>query len=391
MKPLSNPILIVSDNPAHSGGLARMGRDLATLCCTMPQFRVGYMGRGTGNKRKLPFYLFSYPESGQWGEAYIKDVWNDFSGGEPGVIITGDDLSRRHWFVNPTGLPQDLAQFLGPGRNFKRWAYIPLDSTGPNGKTLSVAGRDCALRYDRTLAASEWGCEVLKASGRTDADWLPHGIWPDKFKVPPSFTHGFFDWGGKIVVGCVMANQARKDFPAAFECFATLRADYGNRFHAWLHTDSLLNYWSVYALAADYGVGDCLEVTVGGCEDSVLSARYAACSCTILPSAGEGFGFPIAESLASGTACIVTDYAAGPELVEESCRIEPVCYRVDTQHNVLRSVLSGYAFAQAAKGQIEAKQEDWEYRSGQLAATVEHLHWPRLKYPWERWLLDGLR
>lgn len=390
-KNLANPVLVVGDNPALPGGLARSGRDIATLLCTMPEFRVAYLGRGIGNRRLFPFTLYDYPESGQWGEECIQQAWEDFACNDYGCILTTDDPSRRHWFSNPIGLPEDLAKFLGPGRNFQKWGYFPVDSTGPNGQTLSYAGRDCVACYDRVLAASEWGGNVLKAGGRHDADWLPHGIHPDKFKIHTAEAVPLIGWEvNKIYVGCAMANQSRKDYPAAFECFAALKAEYGNRFQAWLHTDTLLRYWDVRALACEYGVGDCIEVTTGLSDDQ-LALRYSACDCTILPSAGEGFGFPIAESLACGTACIVSDYAAGPELVEESCRIQPMCYRVDTQHNVRRAVLSGYAFAQAAKGQIEAKRQDWEYRSEQLAHSVEHLQWPKLKHPWMKWLKAGLR
>lgn len=397
-KPLANPVMIVSDNPALPGGLSRMCRDLAMLACTLPQYRVAVLGRGTGQNRKLPFITYDYPElSGGWGEHYIKGAWEDFSGGESGVILTLDDASRRHWMVNPTGLPEELAQFLGTGRNYYRWMYLPLDSTGPNGRTLGAAATDCVLRYDRVLAATEWGQGVLRDSGRVDADWLPHGYWPEKFHLHTQVvqcrmhtTKSAVGWEGDDVhVGCVMANQSRKDYPAAFECFAALKREYGNRFKAWLHTDAMVRYWNVYALATDYGVGDCIEVTLG-LNDVQLASRYAACDCTILPTAGEGFGYPIMESLACGTACVTTDYAGGAALVEALCRVSPVAYRVDTQHNVLRAVLSGYAFAQKAKHQIELKRQDWEFRSGQLAQTAEHLQWPRLRHLWSKWLTSGL-
>ena len=92
-----------------------------------------------------------------------------------------------------------------------------------------------------------------------------------------------------------------------------------------------------------------------------------------------------------GTACIVADYAAAQELVPEECRVRPVTYRVDTMHNVRRAVLSGYGFAAAAKGQIEAKRRDWSGRSEELAEMVDHLQWDRLKTVWIKWLLQGLR
>ena len=146
-------------------------------------------------------------------------------------------------------------------------------------------------------------------SGRTDADWLPHGILSDHFRIY-DFPGLMTGWSTQDVwVGCAMANQSRKDYPVAFKCFQLLKGVYGNRFHCWLHTDSLVNYWNVFALSHEYGVGDCIEVTLG-LSDSQLAIRYSACACTILPSGGEGFGFPIAESMACGTPCVVTDYAA---------------------------------------------------------------------------------
>ncbi len=95
--------------------------------------------------------------------------------------------------------------------------------------------------------------------------------------------------------------------------------------------------------------------------------------------------------MACGTACVVTDYAAGQELVPEDCRVKPVTMRVDTIHNVLRAVLSGYGFASAAVNQIEKKRADPEYRGEELRSGVEHLSWDRLKHSWISWFRSGIR
>jgi glycosyltransferase involved in cell wall biosynthesis len=386
---LSTPLLIIGDNPAFLGGLSRIGRDIATLACTMPEFRIGYLGRGCGNTRRFPFVTYNFPEGDNWGENRIEGVWKDFSNGVDGVILTTDDLSRRGWFANPP-MYGTLANFLGEGRSFQKWAYTPLDSCGPNGSTLGVETRMTAMGYDRILTPSEWGRDVLIRSGRPDADWLPHGLFMDVFAIDPK-PHEKIGWNPDDVhVGFVASNQARKDFPVAFETAAHLKEKYGNRFHLWVHTDTPVRYWNIYALAADYGVNSCLILTTD-MNDAELALRYAACDCTILPSAGEGFGYTIAESLACGTACVVTDYAAGQEIVEESCRVKPVTFRVDTIYNVQRAVLSGWGFAAAAYGQIEEKRKDREYRSEQLRESVAHLRWERLKYPWMKWLRQGLK
>jgi glycosyltransferase involved in cell wall biosynthesis len=167
---------------------------------------------------------------------------------------------------------------------------------------------------------------------------------------------------------------------------------FGNRFHFWIHTDRMIHYWNLYALAADYGLtsGD-YEATFEA-SDAELALRYSACGCTILPSGGEGFGYPIAESMACGTACVVTDYAAGQELVREwDCCVPPKALRVDTQHNVMRAVLDSRGFAKRAIAQVELKRTDWEGRGEELRKSVEHLDWPKLKFVWQRWLREGLR
>jgi glycosyltransferase involved in cell wall biosynthesis len=230
---------------------------------------------------------------------------------------------------------------------------------------------------------------VLKNSGRPDADFLPHGLH-SKFCIQKD-PRPLLGWEEQDTwVGVVMTNQSRKDWPAAFECMAVLRKEYGNAYKCWLHIDKLIGYWNIYALATDYGVADILQITTE-LNDDQLAQRYSACDCTLVPSAGEGFCYPCAESMACGTACVVTDYAAGQELVDEDCRVRPVTYRLDTVHNVRRAVLSGYAFANVVKEQIEKKRVDPEGRSEELAEMVSHLDWNKLKVPWVRWFLAGLR
>jgi glycosyltransferase involved in cell wall biosynthesis len=297
------------------------------------------------------------------------------------------DLSRQLWFGQPQTVRPDLAKFLGEGRNFRKWAYTPVDSTGPDEHGLPMGMAAAAMGYDRLLAASEWGANVLRRT-RPDADWIPHGIWMDKFQVKPQ-AKILLDWDGFVTVGCNMGNQARKDWPVAFECASLLKQEYGNRFKFWAHTDATIRYWNLAGLAADYGVGDCTELTMD-LNDEQLAQRYSACDCTILPSGGEGFGYTIAESMACGTACVVTYYAAGQELVDEDCKVPPVAYRVDTMHNTRRAVLSGYGFANRAGAQIERKQIDWEGRGQEVRERVGHLDWEKLKPVWTRWLLEGI-
>lgn len=390
-KPLSNRILFLSDDPSSHTGLARSARDIATLAASLPEFQVGFLGRGTQGHRKLPFTMYSYPAvSGGWGEYYLANAASNFFESERGIVFTNWDACRVGFFSG-RNVPLELARAYDRNmRNWDAWLYAPVDSCGPDGQRMGIECRENLTAFDRVLAPSEWGMKVLQNSGRPDADFLPHGIWMDKFTIDLHAREKLGIDLNQIRVGCLMANQFRKDFPVAFETASVLRQKYGNRFRLWVHTDTLINYWNIYSLAADYGITDCLEVTVNA-TDEELALRYSACDCTILPSAAEGFGYSIAESLACGTACIVTDYAAGPELVAEDCRVKPVTFRVDNIFNTQRAVLSGWGFARLAEEQIERKRADPEYRGEELRESVIHLDWARLRYPWETWLKAGLR
>ena len=88
------PLLFVSDNPSGFGGLARIGRDLAALAATMPEFRVGYAGRGPGMRRKLPFTLYPFGEEQGFGEGVLEEIWRDFSPEGEGAIFTLDDANN---------------------------------------------------------------------------------------------------------------------------------------------------------------------------------------------------------------------------------------------------------------------------------------------------------
>lgn len=386
-KPLANPLLILSDRPEDHSGLARVARDIASLACTLPQFRVAVMGRGSEGLRKFPWTTYSYPESAGWGQGNIERVIADFFGDDRGIILSNWDLSRLGWLAGPQYTSKEQADAFGSGRNWDLWGYIPVDSTGPDGKTLGIETAQIAAGFDRIAAASEWGSDVLRASGREDADWYPHGIFTETFK-PVADAKKLLGWDG-ITVGCVMTNQARKDWPVAFQCASLLKQEYGNKFRFWVHTDTMIRYWNLYALATDYGITDCMVVTLE-LNDQQMAMRYSACDCTILPSGGEGFSFPTAESLSCGTPCVVPDYAAAPELVPENCRVAPVTYRIDTLFNCRRAVLSGYGFAVTTKEWINDIKIDPEKRSG-LRESVSHLGWDRLQGIWKRWLLEGIR
>jgi glycosyltransferase involved in cell wall biosynthesis len=155
----------------------------------------------------------------------------------------------------------------------------------------------------------------------------------------------------------------------------------------WWHVDTLIRHWSIPALLADYRLEGKVDVTLPPLDDRQLAAHYRQCSVTLHPGLGEGFGYPIFESLACGVPALHGCYAGGASIME-TCGLGdyliPVnSWRLDTQQNCLRPVY---------------RAEDWVAKielllpltHTLLSTSVAHLDWQALGPRWLRWFTDGI-
>jgi len=379
------PLLILSDSPDLHTGLARITRDLATLTVSLPEFRVGTLGRGGNGSRKLPWAQYNFPQSQQWGETHIERVWKNFAGTQKGVIFTIWDASRLLWFARPQ--PEDqLWHFLTSGF-FQRWGYFPVDSAGV-GDRLTTASRATLQGYNRVLGYGAWGSRVLAKSLGREVDWIPHGISLETF-TPRDRSAARMSVNleeDDVAVLCVGTNQSRKDWGVACAAIAEL-ANIVPHLKFLIHIDVLERSWSIPALLADFGIENRCRVTFSGSmTDTQLSYLYSAADLTILPST-EGLGYPIVESLACGTPVIHGTYGGGAELIPNSqWLVEPVSFRLDTPHNCLRPVWNPSHWATAMHEALNNSPGPEYCRN-----SVLHLDWKAL-WPsaWKKWLIEGL-
>lgn len=377
--------MILSDSPDCQSGLGRIARDVATIVSRMPEFRVAVMGRGGRGSARLPFPQFVFGESEGWGASVIEECWLDFAGNEQGVLLPIWDNTRLRYLVSKDGLPDDLVKFLDSGR-FARWLYCPVDASGPNNR-LSGMQADTIKRFDRVLAYTLWGKQVIENSIGREVDWCPHGINGDVFqprdKAAGRLAMGFHS--SDTVIGMVATNQARKDWGIAFCAIAELRKHRpGIKF--WIHTDVLVRHWDIRALVADYHLEDIVKVTMSRTlSDPELAVHYSACDITMLPSA-EGFGFPLVESLACGVPVVHGNYAGGAEFIpNREWLVEPLTYRLESRWNCLRPVFDP---GEWKEGLERALDSNWS--AEQCRASVEHLFWKNLSSVWRKWLLSGI-
>lgn len=387
------PILFLSDSPDTSTGLARISRDLAANLTRSPHFRVGFMGANGFGTTKLPFmqYNFSY-DRWQWGEQIISRIWEDFAGGEKGIIFTVWDASRLFWFGCPQYIPEQeenkaIKDFLTSG-NFAKWGYFAIDATGPGDKLTRLTAE--TLRgYDRRLAYTDWGAKVMSNTIGSDCEWIPHGIDDHLFqpreRKAARIAMGFKE--SDIVIGCLMSNQPRKDWGLFFAMASGLKDAGVRNLKLWCHVDKIerSNAWSIQALTADYRLGESVVVTTW-MTDEELSFFYSGCDLTVLPSLGEGFGYPIVESLACGVPCIHGNYGGGAELIpDDSWLVEPYSFRLEGLHNCLRPVYRPEDWIEAVQKVREQKVEGEFCR-----ASIDHLKWSNLWPVWLKWFERGI-
>ena len=374
----SIPLLILGDAPESKTGLGRIGQDLAWLFSSMPEFRVGYLGRGGVGRSKYPWVSYSYPEhTGQWGERYLQTAWEDLSRGKRGVIFTVWDATRLLWFSQPVGLPRYMQEFL-EGGNFERWGYFMQDGAGVGGG-LPCSSLASMSGYGRVLLASKWACEMARRSN-LECDWLPHGVNLGVFK-PLDRVFGRSAWNvpeDAQVVGCCMTNQERKHWSTVMEAISLLP-----KVRLWAHTDRLMGYWNLTALVDEFGLADRAILDERDFSDAEMAMRYSACDATLVVSGGEGFCYPAAESLACGAPVVSGEYGAQAELIDSRLRVPAAYSRLETAHNVGRSY---YRPADVAEALSKALAGETPTR-----ALVEHLDWSKIGVQWKRWAREGIR
>ncbi len=373
------PFLMVGDHPALPSGLGRILRELAQQfaddkALDLDVRIVGCRPGGTGPdgvpRGTLP--VWSFLQSSDQALEIAEQVhlaWQTWWGTTPGVLLTIWDAVRLAGLVTHTG-PWD------------HWAYLPVDA-GMVGGGYQGLPAQVVSRLDRVLAYGGYGHVVLSGV-RQGVPFLPHGLGSEWWDDDVTVTRH------QPVIGCVMTNQARKDWATAFATVKTLR-DRGHRVKFWGHTDRLVSAsWDLPALVDLYGLGKVVQLTHGPWTDQQLRYAYQQCRVTILPSLGEGFGYPIVESLASGVPCVHTTFGGGAEHVPLNAWKVPVrAHRVEG-FGLERPVLLAEDFANAI-GRAWDWQEGWKDMGvGYCRGTVAHLEWRALYPRFRSWVKQGL-
>lgn len=390
------PILFISDSPSCSSGLGRITRDLALRlhqnCSDI--FRVATLGYGGPGSRSLPFQQYQIEGMTDWFIPTIKQVWDDWAGNEDGVIFTIWDPSRMLWFAQPHHCSNSIIREWLTKHPFQKWGYIPIDAYGPN-KGLSRMLYECLLGYDRLIAYTDWASGIIgRTLGKDDShskalEAIPHGIDTSIFNTSQNRTkcrrifNDIFGCKGPeilkedILIGIVATNQVRKDYGFIFQVLADLRKE-GLPIRIFINTDALERFWSLPILGYDYNLLDRVIVNVNEVSDETMAMIYSACDVTLGIGLGEGFGFPIFESLACGTPCVTGSYGGQAEFMPKEMLVEPEMYRLEGIHSNFRPVYTRNSWVKTIKDVLKNS------RNGRLKTKLpDRLDWNNLWKEWE--------
>jgi glycosyltransferase involved in cell wall biosynthesis len=195
---------------------------------------------------------------------------------------------------------------------------IPLEypqfSTDQSRRQFARWYEQVLLRSDLILTASEHVRNVLRArSVRVPIERIPLGATP---LTPPSASRGTaIDLPDDFVL-VVGTLEPRKNHLSLVRVWRTLIERWGDR-----RVPSLVfagRYgWMIDDLKRELRASANLNGKVivrADLTDAGLSEAYARCLFTVFPSFCEGWGFPVAESLAFGKVCIASDRTSIPEV-----------------------------------------------------------------------------
>lgn len=387
------PFVVYSDGPGLPTGLARIARDLtARLHAEQDSLGIEVLQIGFDPKprssRDVPWPTYALAElhsEGDWGAGDLAECWAEFfyqaRDEQAGVIFSIWDPSRAY----------SLLGLQSPDRAL--WGYFPIDGWNVRG-SIGGPAREAVSRYDRCLAYGRWGSQVL-ATIRKPVSYLPHGL--DLEVWHPGHNTEALERAVQVLrpregywtLGCVATNQPRKDLGLYFATLAELRSR-GEKVRGWLHTDVLTRSWAVGQLVEDFGLGKAVSVSLS-LPDEVLSACYSLCGATFAPGLGEGFGYPIVESLACGTPCVHGDYAGGRELVPlNAWRVPFVAERLEGLYGLRRPVMDPKDCANAILRAVGWKREEEGVCQRYCQGSISHLDWKVLWPRWRSWVKQGL-
>lgn len=317
-------ILLLTDNPNISTGMARVGEYIATGLAAAGH-KISYIGwyKECEDKKKWPFTLYPCANS-----TFGKDIFDEVVLRErPDVVLTiGDPWMYDYIADSRSCKTRGLFQWVG---------YTAVDGESYEGG-LPDFWSQSILNMDKVIAYTEYGRQaLLKTFPEIEKrlDMIYHGFdekvyypFNQQEIVAQKAKLGLSD---KFLFLSVARNQGRKNWPEIFKAWRKVM-DRGNCPNAyfWPHTyfydnagHNIDNIIKAYGLMGNGHI--VFSDTIAHhshptklLPENMLNTLYN-CADVFLSASGEGFGLPIIEAMGTKTPCIVANESATKELGAE--------------------------------------------------------------------------
>lgn len=253
-------------------------------------------------------------------------------GGEPGTIIVLYDT----WplLENP--------DFL---KDHDVWYWAPIDHSPAPPRVQEWC------RSHDVIAMSEFGARELTNAGMAPGYTIHHAIERDVFRPTESDIREQMGIGADAhLTTTVMANIGQTPLPRKmwFENLLAWRifAEQHDDAHIYIHTQlrhprgvDLASFIKLWGLPIErVHIVDQGAYVSGIIGPDKLAAIYSASDVTLMATAGEGFGIPAIESIATGTPVIGTNFSAQPEVIGDAGWLVPYLTFFDYQQGAAQAL-----------------------------------------------------
>lgn len=385
-------LMVMSDAPTSTSGLGRITRDLVSRIHEhlSDTIEVATFGYGGNVSRHLPWQQYPCTRLDNWVAPELPYCWRDFAGDEPGYLLAVWNPGWIPWLADPEILPpSELRSFLKTNP-FQKWIYAPVDGEGFGGK-LPPGIKGVLNGFDRVLHYSEYSAKMDGSE-----HWLPHGIDDtvffrrDREAIRKSFIETVSGRQARpidpsvTIVGIVATNSIRKDWGLGLETCAVLKQR-GMNIGVWAHTDSFTKHWDLVEMANSFGLASRVIFTNGSLDDNTMAEAYSGCDITLGIGAGEGFGYPLAESLACGTPVIHGNYAGGADYVPLQFLVGPRGFKWDGgPYSYRRPTFTAEQWADSVEYAVERT------KAGIPVQLPSEYYWKNLWPRWQKWIEEGI-